>query len=68
MRSIICIVIMFALIGLTGCAKKDAVPADQPVTETETAIASEDFESGEAEGMVEDVEEVVEEAPEGDQH
>lgn len=69
MRSIICVVIVLALIGLTGCAKKDAAPAEQPVTETETSvIATEDFESGEAEGVVEEAEEVVEEAPDGGDH
>ncbi len=56
MRSIICVVIMLALIGLNGCAKKDAAPVEQPATETETVIATEDFESGEAEGAVESVE------------
>lgn len=66
MRSIICIVIMLALIGLTGCAKKDAAPVEQSDIQTESGvIATEDFESGEVEGMVEDVEEVVEEAPAG---
>lgn len=65
MRSIICIVIVLALIGLSGCAKKDVAQADQDET---TVIATEDFESGEAESVVEETEEVVEEAPEGDQH
>jgi len=73
MRSIICVVIMFALIGLTACAKKDAAPEAQPESQTETVIATEDFESGEAEGVVEEEveavveegEEVVEEAPAG---
>ena len=77
MRSIICVVAMLALIGLTGCAKKDAAPAAQPESQTETTvIATEDFESGEAEGVVEEeveavveeAEEVVEEAPDGDQN
>lgn len=69
MRSIICIVIMLALIGLSGCAKKEAAPADQPGT---SVIATEDFESGEVEMVGEETEEVaeevVEEAPESDQH
>jgi ABC-type Zn uptake system ZnuABC Zn-binding protein ZnuA len=66
MRSTICVVIMLALIGLTGCAKNDSEPADQPETQTETTvIATEDFESGEVESVVEDTEEVVEEAPDG---
>jgi PBP1b-binding outer membrane lipoprotein LpoB len=69
MRSIICIVIMFALIGLTGCAKKEAAPVEQPAIETETTvIATEDFESGEAEIVVEEVEEVADEAPDGGDH
>lgn len=73
MRSIICVVIMLALVGLTGCAKKDAAPADQSET---AAIASEDFESGEVEAVVEEEveavveegEEVVEGVPDGDQN
>jgi hypothetical protein len=66
MRSIICFVIVLALVGLTGCAKKDAAPAPKPVTETETAvIATEDFESGEVEDVAAEGEEVVEEAPAG---
>lgn len=69
MRSIICVVIVLALIGLTGCAKKDAAPAVETETQTETTvIASEDFESGEVEGVVEEVEEVVEEAPDSGDH
>lgn len=66
MRSIICVLIMVVLIGLTGCAKKDAAPADHPEAQSETQpISTEDFESGEAEGAVEEVEGVVEEAPAG---
>lgn len=68
MRSIICVVIMLALIGLTGCGNNDAPSADQTVTESETVVATEDFESGKAETMVEEVDEVVEEAPADDQH
>ena len=68
MRSIMCVVIVLALVGLTGCAKKDAAPADQPESQTETVIATEDFESGEVEVIVEEAEEVVEEAPDGGDH
>jgi len=73
MRSVICVVIVLALVGVTGCAKNDPAPADQSGA---ASIASEDFESGEVETMVgneadsvvEEVEEVVEEPPDGDQH
>ena len=69
MRSIIVVVIMLALIGLTGCAKKDAVPADQPEAQTESqAISNEDFESGEVEAVVDDGEEVVEDTPADEDH
>lgn len=64
MRSIICVVVVLSLIGLTGCAKKDAAPAEDTETQIETTvIATEDFESGEVESVIEDVEEVVEETP-----
>lgn len=68
MRSIIVVAVMFALIGLTGCAKKVTAPADQPEPQSETVIKTEDFESGEVEGVVEETEEVIEEAPAGDDH
>ena len=72
MRSIICLLIMVALIGLAGCAKKDAAPADQIEIQSETTtISTEDFESGKAEGAVEkveEVEEVVEETPDDGGH
>jgi len=69
MRSIIVVVIMLALIGLTGCAKKDTAPADQPETQPESqTIATEDFESGEVEAVVEDGEEVVEDTPTDEAH
>jgi len=67
MRSIIVIFIMLALVGLTGCAKNDAVPADQPEAQTESQpISNEDFESGDVEVVVEDGEEVVEVTSEGE--
>ena len=66
MRSIICVVIVVALVGLMGCAKQDSAPADQPEAQTESQpISNEDFESGDAEGLVEESEDVVEESPEG---
>lgn len=68
MRSIIVVIVMFALIGLVGCANNDTAPADQTEPQPETVIATEDFESGEVEGVVEETEEVVEEAPAGDDH
>lgn len=67
MRSIIVVAVMFALIGLTGCAENTA-PADQTEPQSETVIKTEDFESGEVEGVVEEAEDVVEEAPAGDDH
>ena len=67
MRSIICVAIVVALVGLMGCAKQDAAPADQPEAQTESQpISNEDFESGDVEGLVEDSEDVVEETPEGE--
>lgn len=68
MRSIIIVAVIVALIGLTGCAKKDTAPADQTEPQSETVIKTEDFESGEVEGVVVETEEVVEEAPAGDDH
>lgn len=58
MRSIICLAVVLALMGLTGCAKNQATPSDQTPQESEASaepqpIASEDFESGETGGMVE---------------
>lgn len=59
MRLTICVVVMLALIGLNGCAKNDAAPVDQPETQTDSQpISDEDFESGEVESVVGDVEEV----------
>ena len=63
MRSLICVVIMLALISLTGCANNEPAPVEQSETEPST-IATEDFESGETEAMVEGVEEAVEEEAE----
>lgn len=65
MRLTICVVVMLALIGLNGCAKNDAAPVDQPETQTDShPISDEDFESGEVESVVGDVEEVETEAVE----
>lgn len=69
MRSFICVVIMLALISLTGCAENEEVPVEQPETQTDSpTVATEDFESGEAEAMVEGGEEAVEETPDGGDH
>ncbi len=55
MRSIICIAIMIALTGLTGCAEQESAPAAEPEAATETQqISNEDFESGEASGVVQE--------------
>ncbi len=58
MRIIICLAVVAALLGLTGCAKHEPAPADPAPSQPEASvepqpIASEDFESGEAEGVVE---------------
>lgn len=70
MRLTICFIVMLALIGLNGCAKKDAATVEEPETTTDSQpISDEDFESGEVESVVGDAEgvetEVVEE--EGDE-
>ncbi len=69
MRSIICVFIILALVGLTGCAKKDAAPADQPEATSEAQpISTEDFESGEAEGVVEGGEDTADETEDDGGH
>ena len=61
MRSITVIVVMLALVGLTACANDEAAPAVQPETQSDSSeIASEDFESGEVEGVVDETTEAVE--------
>ena len=59
MRFLISIVVAVALVGLIGCAKQETAKADQPQSAPESQadaqpIASEDFESGDAKGMVEE--------------
>ncbi len=52
MRSLICLVIIIALAGLTGCAKQEPVPSADPEAQADTQeISNEDFESGEVEAV-----------------
>jgi len=69
MRPIICVFIMLALVGMTGCAKKDAAPVDQPEATIEAQpISTEDFESGDAEGVVEGGEDAANETEDDGGH
>lgn len=67
MRSIICLAIVIALTGLTGCAKQETTPVAEPEAPVETQqISNEDFETGEIDGVVESVEGEVEDDQEGE--
>jgi len=73
MRLIICCVVVLSLVLCAGCAKQEPAPAEQAPTEQapavdEEPIASEDFESGEAEGVVTGDEAAEEEEPGGAGH
>jgi len=58
MKRLICVAMIAALFGLTACAKRQTPAADEagaaarPQEET-TPISTEDFESGEADGIME---------------
>jgi len=59
MRALICVAVVVALVFVVGCAKTDTPPAEQGQSPSETQadpqpIASEDFESGEAPGAVQE--------------
>ena len=74
MRILICCVIVLALVLVTGCAKQETKPAPDAASAPEAPadpqpIASEDFESGEADGAVHEGEDDTEDdAEETDAH
>jgi len=56
MKQLFCIVVIIAVVGLVGCSKQQPAPAHEPEavpTQTEP-ISTEDFESGEADGAVDE--------------
>lgn len=69
MRFIICSVVVLSLVLCAGCANQEPAPADQPAPAVEAPavdadpIAAEDFESGEAEGVMTGEEAAEEEEP-----
>lgn len=68
MRILICCVIAVAVVLFTGCANQEAEPTPETPNAPEAAvdpepIATEDFETGEAEGAVEEGDEQPEEPP-----